>query len=158
MPNLLVKIPHASYPGPTRDALFKAITQVASDVEQMGDSTQQQAVTWVVIEELPPGAIRAGGNDVSGRILQCIVQAYIPRGVLTGATQAEYVARLSDAFNASLPAGDARRAIVSTLLLEVPEGQWGAGDAIWRLPELAKVAGFKHLTSLHEKTSPDAQG
>lgn len=148
MPNLLVKIPHGSFAGPARDALFDAITATASRVEQVGDSPQQQAVTLVVIEELPAGAIRSAARDVSDRALLCIVQAYVPAGVLDGASRAAYVAELSRAFQAAMPAGDTRRVVLSTLLLEMPEGQWGAGEVIWRLPQVTAAAGFKHLQSL----------
>lgn len=151
MPTILVKIPHGSFPGAARDALFQGITQVAIDVEQVGDTPQHRAVTWVVIEEMPRGAMRAGANDITDRVLQCIVQAYVPAGVLDGASRAAYVAQLSAAFQRAMPAGDARRPVLSTLLLEMPEGQWGAGDVIWRLPDVTAAAGFKHLQSVLAK-------
>lgn len=151
MPTILVKIPHGAYPGAARQALAKAIADVAIEVEQVGDTPQQRAVTWVLIDELAPGAITAGGHDISDRVVQCIVQAYIPAGVLDGASRKAYVARLNAAFNASLPAGDKRVAIASSLLLEMPEGQWGAGDVIWRLPDVTAAAGFKHLQSVIQK-------
>jgi phenylpyruvate tautomerase PptA (4-oxalocrotonate tautomerase family) len=148
MPTLLVKIPHGSFPGSARDALFEAVTRVAIEVEQVGDTPQQHAVTWVAIEELPPGAVRAGGKDITAQALPCIVQAYIPAGVLDGASRAAYVARMSAAFQSAMPEGDQRRPLLSTLLLEMPEGQWGAGDRIWRLPDVTAAAGFKHLQSV----------
>lgn len=148
MPNLLIKIPHGSFPGAAREALFKAVTEVAHSVEQMGDAPQQRAITWVVIEELASGGLRCGGADLTSRMLPCIVQAYVPGGVLDGAARAAYVAGLSRAFEQSRPAGDARPVRLSTLLLEVPEGQWGADDAIWRLPEVAAAAGFRHLQTV----------
>jgi phenylpyruvate tautomerase PptA (4-oxalocrotonate tautomerase family) len=148
MPNLLVKIPHGAYRGEARQALFDAITAVANEVEQVGDSPQHRAVTLVVIEELPEGAIQSGARDVSARALLCIVQAYIPAGVLDGRSRAAYVAQLSAAFHHARPAGDTRPVHLSTLLLEMPEGQWGAGDVIWRLPDVTAAAGFKHLQSV----------
>ena len=148
MPNLIIKIPHGAYPGAARQALFNAVTATANEVEQVGDTPQNRAVTWVVIEELAPGAIQSGAIDISDSVLQCIVQAYVPAGVLDGASRAAYVARLSAAFKGAMPAGDARRVIVSSLLLEVPEGQWGAGDVIWRLPDVTAAVGFKHLQSI----------
>lgn len=148
MPTILVKIPNGSYPGESRKALMRAITDVAIEVEQIGDAPQQQAVTWVAVDELAPGAITAGGNDISDRVMTCVVQAYIPSGVLTGATRKTYVKKLNTAFNSCIPVGDKRVAIVSALLLEMPEGQWGAGDVIWRLPEVTAAAGFKHLQSI----------
>lgn len=151
MPNILIKIPHGSYPGASREALFQAVTAVANEIEKVGDTPQNKSVTLVVIEELPAGAIRSGGQDISERVLLCIVQAYIPAGVLDGASRLAYVQGLSAAFQSSLPAGDKRRVIPSTLLLEIPEGQWGAGDVIWRLPDVTAAAGFKHLQSVVKK-------
>ena len=151
MPNLLIKIPHGSYPGAARQALFNAVNATANDVEQVGDTPQNRAVTGVVIEELPPGAIQSNAIDISDSALLCIVQAYIPAGVLDGASRAAYVARMSAAFKGAMPNGDTRRVIVSLLLLEMPEGQWGAGDVIWRLPDVTAAAGFKHLQSLVKK-------
>jgi phenylpyruvate tautomerase PptA (4-oxalocrotonate tautomerase family) len=148
MPNILVKIPHGSYPGTARQALARAITTVANDVEQVGDTLQHRAVTLVAIEELAAGAVTSGGHDISERALLCIVQAYIPAGVLDGASRAHYVARLDEAFKSTRPEGDTRQVYLSTLLLEVPEGQWGAGPVIWRLPDVSAAAGFKHLTSV----------
>lgn len=148
MPNIIVKIPHGSFPGTARDQLARAITSVAVDVEQVGDDPLQQAVTWVAIEELAASAIRCGGNDLTDRLLPCIVQAYIPAGVLTGATRAAYVAQLDAAFQRCKPVDDPRRLVLSTLLLEMPEGQWGSGNVIWRLPDVTAAAGFKHLQML----------
>jgi hypothetical protein len=105
-------------------------------------------MTCVLIEELPAGAIQCGAVDISDRVLICVVQAYLPAGVLDGASRAAYVARLDAAFRGAMPAGDTRRVLLSSLLLEMPEGQWGVGDAIWRLPDLAAAAGFKHLQSV----------
>lgn len=151
MPNILVKIPHASYPGAARQALAKAIADAAIDVEHVGDDPKQRAMTWVAIEELPAGAITAGGNDISDRVLQCIVQAYIPAGVLNGADRLRYAQQLNAAFNTCIPQGDKRMAIVSALLIDMPEGTWGAGNEIWRLPDVTAAAGFKHLQSLVKK-------
>ncbi|MEY4564055.1 MAG: hypothetical protein RLZZ618_3332 [Pseudomonadota bacterium] len=155
MPNILVKIPHASFSGPHRQVLFNAITAAANEVEQVGDTPQNQALTWVVIEELPAGSIQSGATDITSRVLQCIVQAYIPSGVLDGASRAAYVARMNAAFQKAMPNADIRRVLVSTLLLEIPEGQWGAGDAIWRLPDVTAAAGFKHLQSVRSAPAPN---
>jgi hypothetical protein len=38
--------------------------------------------------------------------------------------------------------------ITSVMITDIDDGHWGARGAIWRLPDLARAAGYKHLQHL----------
>ncbi len=38
--------------------------------------------------------------------------------------------------------------MTSVMIGDVPDGAWGANGQIWRLPDFAKAAGYKHLQHL----------
>lgn len=148
MPTILVKIPHGSFPGEHRAALVRKINEAAAAAEQMADEPRARFMCWVLVDEMATGAWTCGGTDVSAQVLPCIALACVPAGVLDDASCAVFVARMHAAFKAALPADDQRRLSTSVVMNEVPDGAWGVGGDIWRLPDFARSAGYAHLQHL----------
>lgn len=148
MPNILVHIPHGAFPGGARDALVRRINEAAAEAEQMPADPRQRALCWVVVHEAAPGAWTCGGADPTARLLPCIAQVNVPAGVLDEAARARYIAAMHDAFKHSMLEGDKRMLATSVMLNDVADGAWGAGGALWKLPDFARAAGYAHLQHL----------
>lgn len=148
MPNILVKIPKGAFSPEQRSALTHGLGAAAATAEQIPDDPKKRLLTWVIIEEVESGAWTCGGNDVSERMLPCLVVVYVPAGVLDGAARARFVELAHAAFQQALPASEQRRLATSVVLHDVVDGTWGANGTIFRLPEFARAAGFMHLQSL----------
>lgn len=148
MPTILVKIPQASFPGESRAVLVRKINEAAAVAEQIPDEPRARSMCWVLIDEVATGAWTCGGTDASARLLPCTVLACVPAGVLDDASRSLFVARMHAAFEEALPADDKRRLATSVVMNEVPDGAWGVGGEVWRLPDFARSAGYAHLQHL----------
>ena len=148
VPNILVHIPHGAFPGQARDALVRRINDAAAQAEQIPNDPGQRFLCWVLINQLDAGAWTCGAVNVTAQWLPCVVMVYLPAGVLDDAARARYVHLMHDAFKQSLPGDDKRQLATSVVLHEVADGAWGASGAIWKLPDFARAAGFKHLQHL----------
>lgn len=146
MPNILIKIPQGAFDAQQRERILQEVTQVALDVEQIGEDPRQRALCWVLLEELAPGAWRCGGADLGAQALLCLVQVKVPAGVLDAARRQAYVAGLHQALAACLAAEDGRVLMTSILLDEVPDGTWGANGTLWQLADFTRAAGYRHLS------------
>jgi len=82
MPNIIVKVPEGAFDEAGRAALGKGIHAAAKAVEGWGDDPRQEVITWVLIEEVKPGCLFAGGADQTSRIIPVIVFFYPPAGVI----------------------------------------------------------------------------
>jgi phenylpyruvate tautomerase PptA (4-oxalocrotonate tautomerase family) len=148
MPTILVKIPHGSFPGESRTALVRKINEAAAAAEQMPDEPRTRSMCWVLVEEAAAGTWTCGGVDATARLLPCTVLAYLPAGVLDDASRERFVERVHSAFEEALPPDDGRRIATSVVMNEVPDGAWGVGGKVWRLPDFARSAGYAHLQHL----------
>ena len=148
MPNILVKVLKGAFVGDARATLLRDITDAAATAEQMSADPRMRFVSWVVMEEVEPGAWTCGGVDMSSQVLPCIVVAFVPCGVLDEASRASYVRLVHDAFTRALPADDKRQLVTSVILHDVADGTWGANGTIWKLPDLTRAAGYAHLQHL----------
>jgi phenylpyruvate tautomerase PptA (4-oxalocrotonate tautomerase family) len=148
MPNILVKIPKGSFFAEHRTALLHKLHDAAATAEQIPDDPKKRAVCWVVIDEVEPGSWTCGAADMMAQVLPCIAMIYIPAGVLDGASRASYVNLIHEAFQQALPSTEKRHLATSVVLHDVADGAWGVNGAIWRLPNMAKAAGYAHLQTL----------
>jgi phenylpyruvate tautomerase PptA (4-oxalocrotonate tautomerase family) len=123
----------------------RVLNEVAVTVEQMPNEQKKQFVNWIVIEQVEPFMFTCGGSDLTSIVIPCIVQIYLPHGVLDAAARFKYVALMHGAFEKALPKQDERRLVTSVILNEVPDGQWGGNAKIWRLPDFATAAEYSHL-------------
>lgn len=148
MPNILIKIPEGVFGSLGVQQLAERVTAAAKEVEQIGDDPQHLFLTWVAIEEVKPGCLFAGGVDPLARVIPVIVFFYPPAGVIDQHGRAAAVRLVHEAVAAAKPANDPRPVMTSVIIAEVEDGSWGANGAVWRLPEIARAAGYKHLQYL----------
>ncbi|WP_309642982.1 tautomerase family protein [Phenylobacterium sp.] len=148
MPNIIIKAPEGVFDADARARLAKAVTDVAKAVEQIGDDPSHGALTWVLFDEFRPGAFFAGGGDPLEQLIPVVVFFRYPEGVLDDAARADAARRLQEVISAAKPAGDLRPVVTSVIMTAVPDGAWGGAGAIWRLPDLARAVGYKHLQHL----------
>jgi phenylpyruvate tautomerase PptA (4-oxalocrotonate tautomerase family) len=150
MPNILIKVPEGAFDAEGVAAIGKGVTAAAKTVEQIGDEPMQEFTTWVVVEEVEAGRLFAGGNDPTARVIPVIVFFHPPAGVIDEAGRAQAVRLVHEAIAGAKRAGDPRVVMTSVFMADVPDGAWGVNGQIWRLPDIARAAGYKHLRGLVE--------
>jgi phenylpyruvate tautomerase PptA (4-oxalocrotonate tautomerase family) len=153
MPTIVVKVPEGAFDAAGCDRLAKGITAAAKTVEQIGDDPRQEFTTWVVVEEVKAGHFFAGGNDPVSRVLPVIVFFYAPAGVIDEAGRVEAVRLIQAAVAAAKSHADSRPVMTSVMVSDVADGTWGANGVLWRLPDFAKAAGYKHLPHLDAQSA-----
>lgn len=146
MPNIIVKSPQGILTQEIKSALAKKLTQAASDAEQIGADPRHQFLTWVAFEEWAEGSVFAGGMDPMSQVVPLMVFIYPPEGVLDQDAQAEYGssihAALTETVAGKIPVAS------SVIFSPVSDGDWCANGQVWKLPDIARAAGFKHLQHL----------
>jgi phenylpyruvate tautomerase PptA (4-oxalocrotonate tautomerase family) len=148
MPNIFLKFPKGVFDDVARAKLVHSVNEAAATAECIPADPRKRFLCWVGVEEFEPGRISCGGADMGAQTVTCMALVHVPDGVLDDGARAKYVALLHDAFVRALPAGDARHVMSSVILHEVPDGTWGANGQIWRLPQFAAAAGYRHLEHL----------
>lgn len=148
MPNIIVTIPHGSFPGEARADLVRRINDAIVVAEQIPADPKNRFLCWVRIEEAGPGALTCGGVDTAAQLLPCCAIVHVPEGVLGEDARSTYVRGMHDAFRLALPAGETRRLATSVMLHDVADGTWGVNGGVWTLADFARAAGFAHLRHL----------
>ena len=148
MPNIVIKIPEGVFGSLGVQHLAERVTVAAKQVEQIGDDPRHLFLTWIAVEEIKPGCLFAGGADPLAQVIPVIVFFYPPAGVIDQDRRAEAVRLIHEAVASAKPADDPRPVMTSVIITEVEDGSWGANGAVWRLPEIARAAGYKHLRHL----------
>jgi phenylpyruvate tautomerase PptA (4-oxalocrotonate tautomerase family) len=148
MPSIIVKVPEGAFDAAGRERIAKGITAAAKSAEKIGDDPRQEFTTWLVIEEVKAGYFFAGGNDPVAQVLPVIVFFYAPAGVLDEADRATAVQLIHTAVSVAKPNADPRPVMTSVIVFDVPDGTWGGSGVLWRLPDFARAAGYKHLQHL----------
>ena len=72
----------------------------------------------------------------------------VSTGVLDGARKARFANELQEVVASAAHSDGDKMVVTSCVIHEVPEGQWAQNGAIRRLPDIAPLAGFEHLTSI----------
>jgi phenylpyruvate tautomerase PptA (4-oxalocrotonate tautomerase family) len=148
MPNVIIKLPEGVFDGEGRAKIARGVTAAAKVVEQFGDAPAQEFLTWIVIEEVKNGCFFAGGLDPTANVIPVMVMFSPPAGVIEADSRAQLVKLIQDAIASAKSSSDSRPVITSVMITDVDDGHWGARGAIWRLPDLARAAGYKHLQHL----------
>jgi phenylpyruvate tautomerase PptA (4-oxalocrotonate tautomerase family) len=128
--------------------LVNGINEAAAAAERIPADPRKRFLCWVSIDEMEPGSFTCGGADVTSLFIPCFAIVHVPEGVLDDAARATFVRLLQSAFQAALPAAEKRRLTTSIVFSTVTDGTWAVDGAVWRLPELAKAAGYGHLQHL----------
>ena len=154
MPNIIVKVPVGAFDAARREQLGKGVHAAAKAVEGWGDDPRQEALTWVLVEEIPSGNLFVGGADQSARYIPVIVFFYPPAGVIDVDGREKAVQLINAVAGAAKRADDPRLVLTSIMIWDVADGTWGANGQIWRLPDFARSAGYKHLQHLVAPADP----
>jgi len=145
MPNIIVKVPEGLF---SKARLAQGLTAAAKTVEQIGDDPRHLFSTWVLVEEFKAGDLFAAGQPVTELLLPVMVMFHHPEGVVDAAGRALAAKLFHDAVEAARLEIDPRPVHTSIIMSEVRDGTWGASGVLWRLPDLARAAGYKHLQHL----------
>lgn len=148
MPNIVIRAPEGAFDAEALGMLARAATAVARFVEKGGDDPRHSALTWVAIDEVKPGRLFAGGADPLAQLIPVVVLFHYPAGVLDDDSRAEAARLFQEIVSEARRPGDERPVATSVIMTEVADGAWGGSGRIWRLPDLAKAAGYKHLQHL----------
>lgn len=148
MPNIFVKIPEGTFSSEQIGGIAKGITAAAAAAESIPDDPRRQALTWVMIEEIKPGNVFAGGSRIVPNMIPVVVQFYPPAEVLDANRRRLAAERVHAAIVSALPEALRSRVLTSCMLLEVPDGRWGANGNIWTVANFAAAAGYEHLQHL----------
>lgn len=147
MPLLRVTLTPGAFDDMQQQHLAAALTEAACRAESVSDDPQSRMRALVLIEELATGAFFSAGQRVEDAVAGVFIDWQVSAGVLDGARKAHFATELQLA--AVDAVGDRQRLVVTSCVIhEVPEGQWAQNGAIRRLPEVAAIAGFEHLSAV----------
>ena len=146
MPLLRVTLTPGAFDAAQKADLAAALTDVACRAEGVPDGPGQRMRALVLLEELAPGNFFSAGACADDAVAGVFVDWQVSTGVLDGARKARFAEDLHQAALAVTGACDDRMVVTSCVIHEVPEGQWAQNGAIRRLPEVASIVGFEHLT------------
>jgi hypothetical protein len=128
-----------------------AVTRAAWRAESIPDDPLRQARAVVVWTQQPPSTVWWGGNVADSVVRGVFVTLTVSDGVLDPVRRDRFAADLDAAAKTATRPGDDRILHTSVVFNEVPEGRWGRDGRVVRLPEMAAVAGFEHLTAIVEQ-------
>ena len=147
MPLMRVTMTPNAFDDAAKKSLVAALTEAACRAESVPDRPESRMRALVLLDELEPGCFYSAGASADAGIAGVFVDYQVSTGVLDGARKARFAHELQQATEAAVGGGD-RLVITSCVIQEVPEGQWAQTGAIRRLPEVATLAGFEHLTTM----------
>ena len=148
MPLMHVKLTPGAFDDACRQRLVEGLTEAACRAESVPDQPQHRMRALVLLDDLPPGSFYSAGVCADSAVAGVFIDWQVSSGVLDAARKARFAEELHDvAASAARRDGD-RMVVTSCVIHEVPEGQWAQNGAIRRLPEIAPLAGFQHLTAV----------
>jgi phenylpyruvate tautomerase PptA (4-oxalocrotonate tautomerase family) len=144
MPIVRVEVPSGVYDAATTEELIRAVSDAAATAEQMPDDPEHRIGLIVLWDERPAGSIRSNGIDPVGIVAPVFVWMHPPEGVVDDHHVDQLAATLQSVFEQAA----AQAVTVSLVVSEVPDGRWGIGGQLQRLPDFARRAGYAHLQHL----------
>ena len=148
MPLMRVTLTPGAFDDAQKARLASALTDAACRAEQIPDLPERRMRALVLLEELGSGCFYSAGERADAVIAGVFIDWQVSTGVLDGARKARFAQELQDAAVAAADGNGSRMVVTSCVIHEVPEGQWAQNGLIRRLPEMATLAGFEHLTSI----------
>ncbi|TAI63782.1 hypothetical protein CWO89_22370 [Bradyrhizobium sp. Leo170] len=141
MPLIKVTLPAGLLDDEQKAAVAERLTVEVMKVETGGHDTPGfRAISALLLDEIPAGAWSVGGRFDAGP--SAIVEIRVPEGALDDerrATMAAVSYNVLTAISPALAAVDGVRRIW-THLVEIGDGNWGAGGRIVRLPDVQQIA------------------
>jgi hypothetical protein len=102
----------------------------------------------VLLHELAPGCFYSAGVCADAAVAGVFIDWQVSTGVLDGAPKARFANELQQVAASAARSDGNKMVVTSYVIHEVPEGQSAQNSAIRRLPDIAPLAGFEHLTSI----------
>ena len=152
MPNIFVNIPKDTFSTEQVDRLGKSITDAAHAAERIPEDQKHHFLTWLTVEEIRPEYLFIAGKRALPDFVPIIVKFYQPAGVMD-MKQRELLSELTDKAIREALGEAAANVLISCIMLDVPDGHWGANGSVWALPQITQLAGFQHLSHLVEEAS-----
>jgi phenylpyruvate tautomerase PptA (4-oxalocrotonate tautomerase family) len=148
MPLMRVTLTPGAFDGAGKQRLVTGLTEAACRAESVPDRPEHRMRALVLLHELSPGCFYSAGVCADAAVAGVFIDWQVSTGVLDGARKARFANELQEiAVSAAHSDGD-KLVVTSCVIHEVPEGQWAQNGAICRLPDIAPLAGFEHLTSI----------
>lgn len=139
MPLIEVEVPEGALDSAGRMLFIEELTAVVLKVEEVPDSAQSRALTWVLIKEIPKGHWAIGGQCPPD--LRFLVRASVPAGTLSIARKRRMGLEIYKLL--SKRCGRALRPDEAWIIVnEVPEGNWTAGGKSLRLEDIRQFMGI----------------
>ena len=148
MPLMRVTLTPGAFDDGQRARLAAALTEAACRAESVPDLPESRMRALVLIDELEKGCFYSAAQPAEAAVAGAFIDWYVSTGVLDGARKARFAAELQELALAVADGDDGRMVVTSCVIHEVPEGQWAQNGAIRRLPEMATLARFDHLSSI----------
>jgi phenylpyruvate tautomerase PptA (4-oxalocrotonate tautomerase family) len=148
MPLMRVTVTAGAFDDRQKAHLAAALTDAACRAESVPDLPESRMRALVLLDELGPGCFYSAAQQADTAVAGIFIDWQVSTGVLDGARKARFAAELQQAAEAATEGDDSRLVVTSCVIHEVPEGQWAQNGAIRRLPEIATLAAFEHLSSI----------
>jgi len=148
MPNIFVKVPEGTFATEELDKIAKGISEAVYKAESIPDNPRQRMLAWVMIEEIKAGHVFCGGKNIVPELVPVVVQFYPPEHVLDTERRALAAELVHSAILVAVDPSKRENILTSCMLLDVPDGHWGAQGRIWNVSHFAQAAGYEHLQHL----------
>lgn len=145
MPLIHITLTPGAFDDAGRHRLAQGLTAAALKAESIPDEPGPKSRGLVLVQELAAGHFYSAGEPADGAVRGVFATLQVSAGVLDAARKAQLAADVQAAAEAAAP--DRSRPVMTSLVVaEVPEGQWCQSGRVMRLPEMASIARFGHLT------------
>ncbi|OBG98918.1 hypothetical protein [Mycobacterium sp. E3247] len=148
MPLMHVTLTPGAFDDTGKQRLVTGLTEAACRAESVPDQPQHRMRALVLLRELSAGCFYSAGASADAAVAGVFIDWQVSTGVLDGARKAQFAGELQRVAAAAAGATGDKMVVTSCVIHEVPEGQWAQNGAIRRLPDIAPLAGFEHLTTV----------
>jgi len=152
MPLMYLHLTPNAFDAAEKRQIAELITEASLRAESIPDEPERRLRSLLFIEEHPAGLFYAGGLLGESLVRGVFLHLHVGVGVMDGARRAQFIADVHAAVEHVARNGngtsDHRYISTSVVITDVPEGFWGQQGSVRRLPQMATVAGFKHLSSI----------
>lgn len=148
MPNIFIKVPGGVFDAVELDNIARGVSDAACAAEGIPDNPDQRMLTWVMIEEIKAGHVFSGGQKIVPDLIPVVVQFHAPEKVLDEDRRVIAADGVHTAIVSAVNRAKQASILTSCMLLDVPDGHWGAQGQIWMIGQFAQAAGYEHLQHL----------
>ncbi|MBX9944062.1 MAG: hypothetical protein K2Y40_08280 [Reyranella sp.] len=148
MPLIHALVTHRAFDADGKARLARGLTEAACRAESVPHLPAPRARALVMIEELPADGFYSAGLPAHEAMRGVFLTWKVSTGVLDGARKAQFARDIQTAAEDAAASDDGRLVVTSAVVEEIAEGQWAQTGKIRRLPEVAAIAAFEHLSPI----------